>query len=49
VVSWLPDVNDPEYRARIADECRPLARLTPDEAAFATGFARLSRQTEGWV
>jgi dienelactone hydrolase len=48
VVLWLPDINDPGYRARIADECRRLAELTPEEAAIAAGFARLSRRTEGW-
>jgi hypothetical protein len=45
VVLWLPDVNDPGYRARLADECRQLAQLTLDEDAAASGFAR---RTEGW-
>jgi hypothetical protein len=49
VVLWLPDVNDPAYRARIAEECRHLAHPTPDEEAIADGFARLARHTEGWV
>jgi hypothetical protein len=48
VVLWLPDVNDPAYRARLADECRRLARLTPDEDAMATDFARLAGRAEGW-
>ena len=48
VVLWLPDVNDPGYRARLAEECRQLAQLTPDEDAAASGFARLGRRTEGW-
>lgn len=48
VVLWLPDVNDPGYRARLADECRQLAQLTADEGAVASGFARLARLTEGW-
>ena len=48
VVLWLPDVNDPAYRARLANECRRLAHLSPDEEAVAAGFARLARQTEGW-
>ena len=48
VVLWLPDVNDPAYRARLADECRRLAHLTAEEDAMAADFARLSEQTEGW-
>jgi hypothetical protein len=48
VVLWLPDVNDPPYRARLAEECRRLAQLTPDEDSMARGFARLAGQTEGW-
>jgi Protein of unknown function (DUF3018) len=48
VVLWLPNVNDPAYRARLAAECRQLARLTPDEAAVADGFAGLAAQTDGW-
>jgi hypothetical protein len=31
VVLWLPDVNDPAYRARLADECRRLGELTAEE------------------
>jgi hypothetical protein len=42
------DVNDTRYRARLADECRRLARLTPDESAVADGFARLAGRMEGW-
>lgn len=41
VVLWLPDVNDPDYRARLADECRRLARMTQEEGALAAGFAEL--------
>jgi hypothetical protein len=48
VVLWLPDVNDPAYRARLADECRRLSRLTPDEEAVASGFAKLAGRTDGW-
>jgi len=48
VVLWLPDVNDPAYRARLADECRRLAHLTAEEDATAADFARLAEQTEGW-
>jgi hypothetical protein len=48
VVLWLPDVNDPGYRDRLVDECRRLARLTPDEDALAVDFARLAGRTEGW-
>jgi len=48
VVLWLPDVNDPAYRDRLAAECRRLSRLTPDEEAVATGFAELAGRTDGW-
>jgi len=48
VVLWLPDVSDPGYRDRLADECRRLARLTPEEDATAADFARLAGRTEGW-
>lgn len=48
VVLWLPDVRDPAYRARLADECRRLARLTPEENAIAADFAELAAQTWGW-
>jgi Protein of unknown function (DUF3018) len=48
VVLWLPDVNDPGYQARLADECRRLATLTPEEDAIAAEFARLAGRTEGW-
>jgi hypothetical protein len=48
VVLWLPDVNDPAYRAHIADECRRLAHLTPEEDAMAADFAELAGRVEGW-
>jgi hypothetical protein len=48
VVLWLPDVTDPAYQARLADECQRLADLTPDETGMATGFTRLADRTEGW-
>jgi hypothetical protein len=48
VVLWLPDVNDPGYRVRVADECRLLSQLTQEEDAIASGFARLAGRTEGW-
>jgi len=48
VVLWLPDVNDPGYRARLAEECRHLAQLTPEEDAMAADFAELTGRTEGW-
>jgi hypothetical protein len=48
VVLWLPDMHDPNYQARLADECRRLARLTHQEEALARGFARLAARTEGW-
>lgn len=48
VVLWLPDLNDPDYRERLADECRRLARLTPEDDAIAADFARLAERTEEW-
>lgn len=48
VVLWLPDMNDPGYRVRLAEECRRLAQLTPEEEAIAAGFARLSGRIDGW-
>jgi len=48
VVLWLPDVTDPDYQARLAEECRRLTDLTPEENTLATGFARLARRSEGW-
>jgi hypothetical protein len=46
IVLWLPDVNDPGYQARLADECRRLAQLTED--ALAADFAQLAGRTEEW-
>jgi len=48
VVLWLPDVNDPAYRARLAEECRQLARLTADEEAMAAAFSAVAEHTSGW-
>jgi len=48
VVLWLPDVNDSGYRTRLADECRRLSKLTPEEDEMAADFAHLAEQTEGW-
>jgi hypothetical protein len=48
VVLWLPDANDPDYRAQVAEECRRLADLTPEEDATAAGFGKLAGRTEGW-
>ena len=48
MVLWLPDLNDPDYRERLADECRRLARLTPEDDAIAADFARLAERTEEW-
>ncbi len=48
VVLWLPDVNDPGYRDRLAAECRRLAQLTPEEDSMAGGFARLAGRAPGW-
>jgi uncharacterized protein (DUF433 family) len=36
------------YRDRLADECRRLARLTPEEDTTAADFARLAGRKEGW-
>ena len=48
VVLWLPDVTDPAYQMRLADECRRLTDLTPDESALAAGFAWVAGRAEGW-
>ena len=48
VVLWLPDVTDPAYQARLADECRRPADPTPDENTLAVDFVRLAGRTEGW-
>jgi hypothetical protein len=48
IVLWLPDVNDPGYQARLADECRRLAQLTAVEDALAADFVRLAGRTEEW-
>ncbi|HEX3574928.1 MAG TPA: antitoxin MazE-like protein [Rhodopila sp.] len=48
VVLWLPDVNDPAYRARLVEECRRLANLTREEATMAAGFGKLADRTDGW-
>lgn len=48
VVLWLPDINDPGYRERLADECRRLALLTSEEDSIAAEFAGLAERTEGW-
>jgi len=48
VVLWLPDLNDPDYRARLAEECRQLAALTAAEDALAEDFAQLAARTDGW-
>jgi Protein of unknown function (DUF3018) len=48
VVLWLPNDRDPAYRARLAEECRRLALLTPEEDAIADDYAQLAAQTSGW-
>jgi hypothetical protein len=48
VVLWLPDAGDPVYQARLADECRRLAQLSPEEDAIADDYAQLAGRTEGW-
>ena len=48
VVIWLPDTSDPGYRQRLAEECRQLSRLTPDDEALADGIAALAGQNQEW-
>lgn len=48
VTLWLPDVHDPEYRARIAEECRRLSALTADEESMADAFEHDFGGTPGW-
>jgi hypothetical protein len=48
VVLWLPDDNDVGYRARLAEERRQLAQLTPLEDETAADFVHLAGQIEGW-
>jgi len=48
VVLWLPDLRNPDYQARLAEECRQLAVLTAAEEALAEDFARLATRTDGW-
>jgi len=48
VVLWLPNTRDPEYRARLVDQCQRLAELTADEEATAAAFEQEAAQTPGW-
>jgi hypothetical protein len=48
VVLWLPNTRDPDYRARLADQCRRLAQLTAEEEAMAAAFEREAAKTPGW-
>jgi hypothetical protein len=48
VVLWLQNTRDPDYRARLADQCRRLAELTADEEAMAAIFEQEAAQTLGW-
>ena len=48
VTLWIPDVNDPDYRARLATECRRLTQLTAEEDTLAADYAQLAVRTEGW-
>ena len=48
VVLWLPDTRDPDYRARLADQCRRLAELTADEEAMAAAFEQEAAKMPGW-
>jgi hypothetical protein len=48
VVLWLPNTRNPDYRARLADQCRRLAQLTADEDAMASAFEREVAKTPGW-
>jgi hypothetical protein len=42
------DANEADYRVRLAEECRLLAQLTPEEVAMASGFEALVGLVEGW-
>jgi hypothetical protein len=48
VVLWLPNTRDPDYRARLADQCRRLAELTAEEEAMAAAFEQEAAKTTGW-
>ncbi|MBN9560216.1 MAG: DUF3018 family protein [Alphaproteobacteria bacterium] len=48
VVLWLPDVSDPSYQAQLAEECRRLSRLTPEEDTLAEDFAELAGPAGEW-
>jgi hypothetical protein len=41
-------VSDPAYQARLAEECRRLAHLTPEEDALAEDFAELAGRAGEW-
>lgn len=48
VVLWLPNIRDPGYQLRLADQCRRLAELTADEEESAAAFQLEAAQTPGW-
>lgn len=48
VVLWLPDTRSAAYRARIARQCRDLARLSPDTQALAMAIEREAAHIPGW-
>lgn len=48
VTLWLPDINDPTYRARLAAQCRRLAALTAEEEQIAEAGLRVLLDTPGW-
>jgi hypothetical protein len=48
VTLWLPDVNDPNCRAQLAEQCRQLAVLTAEEEQIAETGLRALLDTPGW-
>jgi hypothetical protein len=48
VTLWLPDVNNPAYQERLADECRRLSDFTADQKQMADAFSRNVGRVPGW-
>lgn len=45
---WLPNTDNPAFRAQLKDECQRLARLTVDEELVADESEQLASGIEGW-